>query len=154
MYKLNNKVKLRLEKSTVLGEWVDVRAVLRIACSNQKMICFKALSLLPSTNIFSKCFAISQHIFFQQIASEEDAKAPNEEVTVLPSDYQFLFNRFSYSNMLTQGHLYFRSWDELQYQVLGSLPEGSSSALADVPPEMMPRHPFDRMGSSNSDDER
>ena len=81
-------------------------------------------------------------------------KAPSEEVTVLPSDYQFLFNRFSYSNMLTQGHLYFRSWEELQYQVLGSLPEGSSSVLADVPPEMMPRHPFDRMGSSNSDEER
>jgi hypothetical protein len=48
----------------------------------------------------------------------------NEEVTVLPPDYQFLFNRFSYSNLLTQGHLYFRSWDELQYQVLGGIPSG------------------------------
>jgi hypothetical protein len=74
----------------------------------------------------------------------------DEDVTVLPSDY--LFNRFSYSNLLTQGHLYFRSWDELQYQVLGSLPEAPNPILSGGPPELLhhlPRmQPHDRMTSS------
>ena len=87
------------------------------------------------------------------VDGDEVKNREGEDVTVLPSDYQFLFNRFSYSNLLTQGHLYFRSWDELQYQVLGSVPEHSNSALAGGPPGLV-HHPFDRSGSYNSDDER
>ena len=87
-----------------------------------------------------------------------DADVDDDEVTVLPSDYQFLFNKFSYSNLLTQGHLYFRSWDELQYQVLGSLPETQNPILTGGPPEIihhLPRiNPMDRMTSSQSEDER
>jgi hypothetical protein len=51
-----------------------------------------------------------------------------------------------------------RSWDELQYQVLGSLPEATNPILAGGPPEVvhhLPRiHPLERMTSSNSEDER
>ena len=82
---------------------------------------------------------------------------PSDGKNVLWYLAQFLFNRYSYSNLLTQGHLYFRSWNELQYQVLGSVPEGQNPILAGGPPEVvhhLPRiNPVERT-PSQSEDER
>ena len=48
----------------------------------------------------------------------EDDEVENEEVMITDSDYFHTSQRTTYGSLLAQGHLYFRSWNELQAQII------------------------------------